>query len=237
MSMKTTIYTIEFVDLLWILIPVGVTLYLYGRWTHDHGSMIMALGRMVLQLLVLGYVLTYIFAASTPWPILAVMAVMLAAASVIALRPLHDKPRRYYLYVLIAIIVGGATTLYIVIVAVLRPDPWYDPKVLIPLAGMIFSNAMNAVSIAAERYEGEVERGQPHAQARSTAYKAAFIPTLNMLYAVGLVSLPGMMTGQILSGVDPLIAVRYQMMVMLMVLGSGGIAVAVYLGLVRERAH
>jgi putative ABC transport system permease protein len=139
--------------------------------------------------------------------------------------------------VLIAIIVGGATTLYIVIAAVLRPDPWYDPKVLIPLAGMIFSNAMNAVSIAAERYEGEAGRGQPHTQARSTAYKAAFIPTLNMLYAVGLVSLPGMMTGQILSGVDPLIAVRYQMMVMLMVLGSGGIAVAVYLGLVRNCAR
>jgi putative ABC transport system permease protein len=235
--MKTSIYTIEFVDLLWILIPVGVSWYLYGRWTRDFKSVGVALGRMMLQLLLIGYVLTYIFAASTPWPILGVLGVMLVAASIIALRPLKEKPRRYYLYVLVAIIVGGATTLFIVIAAVLRPDPWYDPKVLIPLAGMIFSNAMNAVSIAAERYEGEAERGQTHDKARATAYKAAFIPTLNMLYAVGLVSLPGMMTGQILSGVDPLIAVRYQMMVMLMVLGSGGIAVVVYLWLVRGRAR
>jgi len=229
--MKTTIYTIEFVDLLWILIPVGVTWYLYGRWTHDHVSMLTALGRMVLQLLAVGYVLTYIFAAENPWPILAVLGVMLTAASLIALRPLRDKPRRYYLYVLLSITLGGVVTLAIVIGAVLRPDPWYDPRVLIPLAGMIFSNAMNAVSIAAERFESE--RDTSYEMARATAFKAAFIPTLNMLYAVGLVSLPGMMTGQILSGVDPLIAVRYQMMVMLMVLGSSGIAAGVYLRLAR----
>ncbi|HIP59910.1 MAG TPA: ABC transporter permease, partial [Campylobacterales bacterium] len=93
----------------------------------------------------------------------------------------------------------------------------------------IFANSMNAVSIAAERFESEMSRQVGYTDARATSYKAALIPIINALFAVGLVSLPGMMTGQILSGIDPLIAVRYQMMVMLMILGSAGISVAVYL--------
>jgi putative ABC transport system permease protein len=101
---------------------------------------------------------------------------------------------------------------------------------------MIFANSMNAVSISAERYENESERGSSYMEARATAYKAALIPIINSLFAVGLVSLPGMMTGQILSGVDPLIAVRYQMMVMLMILGSAGISVAVYLILMKRNS-
>jgi len=99
---------------------------------------------------------------------------------------------------------------------------------------MIFANAMNAVSIAAERLESEIDRGNTYMQARVISYKAALIPRINVLFAVGLVSLPGMMTGQILSGVDPLIAVRYQIMVMLMILGSAGISVAIYLLLMRR---
>jgi putative ABC transport system permease protein len=94
---------------------------------------------------------------------------------------------------------------------------------------MIFANAMNAVSIAAERLESELAKDIPFTEARAQTYKAALIPIINSLFAVGLVSLPGMMTGQILSGVDPLIAVRYQMMVMLMILGSAGISVALFL--------
>jgi len=93
---------------------------------------------------------------------------------------------------------------------------------------------MNAVSIAAERFESELSRESIYREARATAYKAALIPIINALFAVGLVSLPGMMTGQILSGVDPLIAVRYQMMVMLMILGSAGISVAIYLWLLKK---
>ncbi len=130
--------------------------------------------------------------------------------------------------------IGGFFTLLLVVYGVLHLDPWYQPKFIIPLAGMIFANAMNAVSIAAERFESEKSRGESYQGARATAYKAALIPLINALFAVGLVSLPGMMTGQILSGVDPLIAVRYQMMVMLMILGGAGISVAAYLTLLKR---
>jgi len=161
---------------------------------------------------------------------------MLIAGSIIALRPLQKKNRLLYLYAFISIFIGSIFTLALVIFGVLHLIPWYEPRFIIPLSGMIFANAMNSVSIAAERFESEiVENNTNYIQARAISYKAAFIPTINALFAVGLVSLPGMMTGQILSGVDPLIAVRYQMMVMLMILGSSGISVAIYLSLLKSK--
>ena len=93
---------------------------------------------------------------------------------------------------------------------------------------MLYANCMNAVSLVAERFEREKETKQYEA-ARAAAFRASLIPQINAFLAVGLVSLPGMMTGQILSGVDPIIAVRYQIMVMLMVLGSSGISTILYL--------
>jgi putative ABC transport system permease protein len=93
---------------------------------------------------------------------------------------------------------------------------------------MLYANCMNAVSLVAERFEKEREVHQ-YEKARSIAFRASLIPQINAFLAVGLVSLPGMMTGQILSGVDPIIAVRYQIMVMFMVLGSSGISTILYL--------
>jgi putative ABC transport system permease protein len=94
---------------------------------------------------------------------------------------------------------------------------------------MIFANSMTAVSLAGERYFAELDNGKAADVARRIAFQAALIPQINALLAVGLVSLPGMMTGQILSGVSPLLAVRYQIMVMAMIFGSAGIAAACFL--------
>jgi putative ABC transport system permease protein len=103
---------------------------------------------------------------------------------------------------------------------------WFEPRFVVPLAGMIFANSMNTLSLAAER-----SREVDYENARRIALDAALIPQINALLAVGLVSLPGMMTGQILSGVDPMVAVRYQIMVMCMTFGSAGLGAACYLGL------
>ena len=227
--MNTSIYEISLLDLAWMMIPVGIVIYIYIRWVKDSITLFYALLRMLLQLLLIGYALTYIFQADSPYLVILVLSVMLIAASIIALRPLEQKDMKLYLNVFISIIVGGLLTLILVIAGVMNPEPWYDPQFMIPIAGMIFANAMNAVSIAAERFESEMGKEISYTEARATAYKASLIPVINALFAVGLVSLPGMMTGQILSGVDPLIAVRYQMMVMLMILGSAGISVAIYL--------
>jgi putative ABC transport system permease protein len=211
------------------MIPVAIVVVIYMRWTQDKATLFYALFRMLIQLILIGYVLTYIFDANSPYLVILILCVMLIAASIIAMRPLRKQLKSLYLHTFIAIFFGGVFTLMMVVFGVLDLHPWYEPRFLIPIAGMIFANSMNAVSISAERFESELERGNNYSDARATSYKAALIPIINALFAVGLVSLPGMMTGQILSGVDPLIAVRYQIMVMLMILGSAGISVAIYL--------
>ncbi len=117
--------------------------------------------------------------------------------------------------------------------AVIGVEPWFRPRFVVPLAGMIVAGAMNAVGLAAERYQAEMARGEAYIDARRTAYQASLIPIINSLFAVGLVALPGMMTGQILSGVSPLIAAKYQIVVMTMLFGVSGVASALYLRLVR----
>ena len=99
---------------------------------------------------------------------------------------------------------------------------------------MIFASSMNTVSLAAERFQAEIGRDIDYARARRTAFGAALIPLVNTLFAVGLVSLPGMMTGQILSGIDPLVAARYQVMVMCMIFGSAGLSASCYLVLIKR---
>lgn len=227
--MNTSIYNISLLDLLWVMIPVAVVIVIYMRWTEDRSTLFYALFRMLIQLILIGYVLTYIFESKSPYLVVFILSVMLIAASMISLRPVQKRQKSLYLYAFISIAIGGIFTLIIVTTGVLDLSFWFEPRILIPLAGMIFANSMNAVSIAAERFESEMGRQVGYTDARATSYKAALIPIINALFAVGLVSLPGMMTGQILSGIDPLIAVRYQMMVMLMILGSAGISVAVYL--------
>lgn len=233
--MNTSIYDISLVNLLWVMIPVAIVIVIYIRWTQDRTTLFYALFRMLIQLILIGYVLTYIFNVDSPYLVILILSVMLVAASMISLRPLEERQNALYLYAFIAIGIGSIFTLIMVVWGVLTLDSWYEPRYLIPLAGMIFANAMNAVSISAERLESEISRGNTYSNARFISFKAALIPRINMLFAVGLVSLPGMMTGQILSGVDPLTAVRYQIMVMLMILGSAGISVAIYLILLKKR--
>ena len=130
---------------------------------------------------------------------------------------------------------SAMSTLALVTQGVLGIDPWFDPRYVVPLAGMIIAGSMNAVSLAAERYAAEVSRGEAPQAACTIALQAALIPIINSLFAVGLVSLPGMMTGQILSGTSPLIAAKYQIVVMSMLFGATGIAASIYLSLARRR--
>jgi putative ABC transport system permease protein len=130
---------------------------------------------------------------------------------------------------LLAIAVGGGSTLALVSQAVVGVEPWFSPQYVVPLAGMIFAGAMNAVSLAAERMQSELDKPAGFNAARRVAFQAALIPITNSLFAVGLVALPGMMTGQILSGISPLVAAKYQIVVMTMLFGASGIAAAIYL--------
>lgn len=228
--MGSSIDVIPLPNLVISLVPVIFVLGILYRWTIDTGTALYAVARMVIQLLLVGYVLAFVFGANHPFIVLATLSLMLGAASWIALRPLRPTHPAIYGQVLLSIGAGGVLTLVLVTQAVLAVDVWYEPSVVIPLGGMIFATSMNTVSLAAERYAVETSRGGPLA-ARQIALRSALIPQVNSLLAVGLVSFPGMMTGQILSGVSPMIAVRYQIMVMSMLFGSAGISAACYLAL------
>jgi putative ABC transport system permease protein len=228
-------YFIPIWNLSLMLIPLIIVIGIYFRWSLKGSSLIYATVRMLVQLGLVGFVLKYIFRLDNSLLICAILLLMLSLSGWIALDVIKSSRRLLYRSAFIALFVGCIPTLALVIFGVIKSDPWYNPTYLIPIAGMNFSNALIALSLAAERFQNESARNIPYEKARSTAFKASLIPNVNMFLVVGLVSFPGMMTGQILSGVDPLIAVRYQIMIMLMAMGSSGIASAFYLFLNRYK--
>ena len=233
--MHSSVVQIELGRLAWMLLPVAGVVWLLMRQGMEGKGLLYALGRMLLQLLLIGYVLIAIFHARSPWIVLGVLGVMLGFSSWIALRTVPERRLRLLGLALGAIALGGGTSLALVTQGVLELDPWYRPDYMIPLAGMVFANAMNSVALAAERYFAERDRGVESGKAAGEAAAAAMIPVVNALLAVGLVSLPGMMTGQILSGVSPLVAARYQILVMVMIFTAAGFSVSLFLHFLRGK--
>jgi len=227
-----------------ILVAIGVS-----RWRNldlERGFLVGAI-RAVVQLVAVGYVLVYIFAADRWWLVMLALGIMLLSATQAASRrargnkPLRDDRSVLWRISGTSMLIGSGLTLAFVTQVLLRVDPWYEPQYLIPLFGMIVGNAMNATALAAERLASELEsqRGQVEAylalgaspgraaaESERRAMTAALIPTINGLMTVGLVSLPGMMTGQILAGVSPLLAIRYQIVVMFMLAGATALTTA-----------
>lgn len=227
--------TIPITNLLLMALPLLLIVAVMVRWSMDGWTVIYSIGRMLLQLLLVGYILVYIFETEHALVVTTVICVMLLISGTIAMRPVKKRHRYLYLHVFTSIVVGCVLMLALVTQCVLELDPWFRPQFMIPIAGMIFANAMNAVSLAAERFAAETDNAIVYTEARKQALHVAMIPLVNSMFAVGLVSLPGMMTGQILSGVSPLIAARYQIMVMCMIFGSAGISVICYLLLAKLR--
>lgn len=231
--MNESLETIPLINLSIAFVPAILTIAILFKWSLNSSNALYAISRMLVQLLLIGYFLSYIFDSDSAGIIILILAIMVLASSWIALGTIPDLRSQLYKYALLAITVGGGVTLVMITQGVMVLDPWYSPQSMIPIAGMIFANAMNSISLSAERLNAEVGRNTAYDEARRIALQSSLIPVTNSLFAVGLVSLPGMMTGQILSGVSPLIAVRYQIMVMCMVFGASGIASAYFLVLVR----
>ncbi len=187
--------------------------------------------RTVVQLSILGLVLKGIFAHESPWSVTFILIFMILMAS----REAVARSSRSYTGIFwnaaatmsfSAILVGGIVTQVIVGV-----KPWYHPQYVIPLMGMILGNSLNGVSLSLDRFldylvshREEVElylsygatRGEALRRPWQMAVRTGLIPIINAMSVAGVVSLPGMMTGQILAGADPLQAVAYQILVMFM---------------------
>lgn len=189
----------------------------------------MATGRTVLQLLVVGYFLQAVFEINNLWVVLGVVAFMMAIAAIVARNRISKKVPFVLPVVWGSILVSTALTLAYTNLLVVQAEPWYQPRYLIPLAGIILGNAMNSAALAGERLVSTINNSQVEiethlclgatpaqsvAQYRKDAIKAGMIPTINTMMVVGVVTLPGIITGQMLSGVAPLDAAVYQILIM-----------------------
>lgn len=232
--MDKSFLALSVTDVIISIIPVFLVVYILVKWSLDYKNTLYGISRMLIQLVLVGYVLTMIFESNNMWIVIAVLLVMISFSGWISLRSIQKLRFQLLPKSLYAIITGAGLTLIFISQIVFQLEPWYQPRYLIPLAGMIFATAMNAVSLAAERYFAEVGRNETYDDSCKIAYRASLIPIINSLFAVGLVSLPGMMTGQILSGVSPLIAVRYQIVVMCMLLSSAGLSSYIFLRLLKN---
>lgn len=195
------------------------------------GQLALATGRTIIQLLVVGFVLEAVFAWRNPLAVLALLLVMLTVASIVSRNRIDRRLSRLLPSIWLAICTSTAITLAYTTLLVIRPQIWYDPQYLIPLAGIVLGNSTNAAAIAGERLlssirnnpvaiETHLSLGATPQQAvqtyRRQAIRAGLIPTINAMMIVGIVTLPGIATGQLLSGVAPLTAVLYQMLIMFM---------------------
>lgn len=219
--------TISFFNLSLIFLPLFFVWFYYYKWTNDKTDILISTLRMLIQLLIIGYLLVFIFKTDDIKIGIVILLFMLFVSSWITLRNTKDKSITHYKQIVLSVFVSSFINLLLIIYFILQLEKIYEPQYVIPIAGMVFASTMNALSLAIERFEKEIERTN-FFEARKIAFKACMIPQINSLLAVGLVSLPGMMTGQILSGVDPLVAVRYQIMIMAMTLSSAGISSIVY---------
>ncbi len=191
--------------------------------------------RMFVQLMVVGYLLHLVFALESALPVLLILVVMTGFAVQTIGARVETKMPNFYRVVGAAILFGCGGMTFFFCTLVIGLEPWYDPRYLIPLAGMVIGNSMTGASLAAERMAAEFRERREEIEtalclgssvklaaepAVSSAFRAALIPSVNAMAAMGLVFLPGMMTGQILSGTEPLIAVKYQIAIMCVITGS-----------------
>ena len=198
--------------------------------------------RMTVQLLLVGLVLRWVFALDRWWAVAGVLSLMTLTAGISAVR----RTDRRFAGVWTAGIVSVWSSAWIVgalaLLVIVRVEPWWRPQYAIPLVGMILGNTLTGISLGLDRFVGEVEtrrdevetllalgatRWEAAAGPLREAVRTGMIPILNAMLVAGIVSLPGMMTGQLIAGADPLQAVRYQIVIMFLIASGSALGTVV----------
>ncbi|MDR3508010.1 MAG: iron export ABC transporter permease subunit FetB [Caulobacteraceae bacterium] len=209
-----------------------------------HWKIAVSATRMVLQLAAIGFILRWVFQLGHPAVTgLIVMVMVLIAAREASARPERHLKRAGGFWIgLSAISLSTVLTALFALTTALRPKPWYDAHYAIPLAGILLGNILNATSLALDSFLGSISREKAAIEARlclgtgfwptitpyvRDAIRRALVPIINQMSAAGVVTLPGIMTGQILAGLDPIEAVKYQILLMFLLSGGSGLAAAI----------
>lgn len=194
--------------------------------------------RMTAQLLLVGYILKWIFTLQSPWLVLAVTGVMTVLAGQSAISRTKRRYRGMFWNSLVSIFVSSALMLGVTVVGIIRVEPWYNPQYIIPILGMILGNSLTGASLALDRLTEDLTvrrdqiesllalgatRWEAAQQTIQEALRTGMIPTINSMMVMGTVSLPGMMTGQIIAGASPTDAVRYQIVIIFAIAAGTGL--------------
>lgn len=208
-----------------------------------HRQLVWAALRMVAQLLLVGFVLRLVFQAASPAATLVIVALMVtAAAREVAVRP-ASRLQGAGNYRIAALVVGLASmaTVVLALLTAIRPQPWYDPRYAIPLMGIVLGSVLNAASLGLDSFFGGAVAGRAAIEAQlalgasarqalgelvRSSIRRGLIPIINQMSAAGIITLPGIMTGQLLAGMDPVEAVKYQILLLFLLAGAGGLAAA-----------
>ncbi|MBZ5752273.1 MULTISPECIES: ABC transporter permease [Metabacillus] len=205
---------------------------------------IISTARMTIQLILVGYILTYIFEKPNPYLITLIVLFMLIFAIFNTYKqvakPISKKLKRI---IAMSMTAGSLITLLYFNFVVIHFQPWYEPQYLIPIAGMIIGNSMTGVTLGVKSLLEGIQRekhliegalmlgASPEKSTKSivnSAFDSAILPSINSLVGMGIVFLPGMMTGQILAGISPLTAIEYQIAVLLGITGSVALTVMIF---------
>jgi putative ABC transport system permease protein len=242
----------SWVGLAWAALPMlGCMLVLVVARLGQVRRLTIATARLVVQVLILGMVLDAVFSTRSPAIVLAIAIAMLAASA----HAVGTRQRRSSWALRIesfgAMALAATTVMVVGTRMALGVEPWYEPRVVLPILGMILGNSVNGVALGAERLESELRAERDRVELRLSlgasarqaatpalraAVAAALTPTIHGMTIAGIVAIPGMMTGQILAGAEVASALRYQILIYLLIAGTVGLSTLLLLEL-RLRRH
>lgn len=194
--------------------------------------------RMTFQLLAVGLVLHWVFALSQWYLVLALMLVMTTVAAIAAVDRVRHRYRGIFLASIFSVWASSWFVTAVALVLVIQVKPWYTPQYAIPLIGMILGNTLNGIALGIDRFTGDLGSRRGHVETLlalgatrweaaqrlvSEAVRTGMVPIVNLMMVAGIVSLPGMMTGQLLAGVEPVAAVKYQIVIMFLIAAGTGL--------------
>lgn len=230
--MRPDFYVLTWGDLIVSLVFIAFSFFLIKKWKLGlENTLVVGTLRTFVQLTAMGYVLTWFFDQEHWAFMLMLLFIMILIASYEGTRRQKTEIPHFFMAIFVSLITSAMVILGTILLFILDVEPWYTPYAAIPIGGMIIGNGLNSTALTANRFVGEIKHREREIEtllalgatpkeavydAMRASINAALIPNINGMMTVGLVQIPGVMTGQILAGIDPIVAVKYQIMIMYM---------------------
>jgi putative ABC transport system permease protein len=218
-----------------------------ARGIKRERQIIIASTRMTIQLIIMGYILMFVFNNPSWWLTSIMIVVMISFAIYNSIKRVkYNMSYELKKIIAFAMTFGALLTATFFIIIILGVQPWFNPQYFIPISGMIIGNSMTGIALGANKLCSSIEEkrieienslmlgASPAAATKeivNNSFDTAILPTMNNMLTMGIVSLPGMMTGQILSGTFPITAIKYQIGIMLAILGSTAVSTVIFVSL------